>query len=122
MGQVQAEHSETNVFRFDQSGSLLRKVMESAAVGMALVGIDRRTIYVNKAYEAMLGFAPGERLGRSAEEAIFPEDRTPVMLRFEQVMRGEFEDMSVECRMNHSDGRDSFCEICAIPAYRQAGQ
>ena len=113
MGQVQAEHSETNVFRFDQSGSLLRKVMESAAVGMALVGIDRRTIYVNKAYEAMLGFAPGERLGRSAEEAIFPEDRTPVMLRFEQVMRGEFEDMSVECRMNHSDGHPVWVLITA---------
>jgi hypothetical protein len=24
MGQVQAEHSDTNVFRFDQSGALLR--------------------------------------------------------------------------------------------------
>src|SRR5689334_25268083 len=104
MGTVHAEHSDTNVFRFDQSGALLRKVMESAAVGMALVGIDRRTIYVNRAYEAMLGFAPGERLGRSAEEAVFADDRTAVMLRFEQVVRGEIEDMSLECRMNHSDG------------------
>jgi diguanylate cyclase (GGDEF)-like protein/PAS domain S-box-containing protein len=113
MGQVQAEHSDTNVFRFDQSGALLRKVMESAAVGMALVGIDRRTIYVNKAYEAMLGFAPGERLGRSAEEAIFPDDRTQVMLRFEQVLRGEIEDMSTECRMNHSDGHPVWVLITA---------
>lgn len=57
MGIVHAEGSDTNVLRFDQSGALLRKVMESAAVGMALVGIDRRTIYVNRAYEAMLGFS-----------------------------------------------------------------
>ena len=28
------------IFRFDQSGALLRKVMESAAVGMTLVGVD----------------------------------------------------------------------------------
>jgi diguanylate cyclase (GGDEF)-like protein/PAS domain S-box-containing protein len=104
MGTVQAEQSDTNVFRFDQSGALLRKVMESAAVGMALVGVDRRTIYVNRAYEAMLGFAPGERLGRSAEEAVFSEDRAGVMLRFDQVLRGELDDLNVECRLNHSDG------------------
>ena len=104
MGKLHAETSDTNVFRFDQSGALLRKVMESAAVGMALVGVDRRTIYVNKAYEAMLGFTPGERLGRSAEEAIFAEDRTSVMLRFDQVLRGELDDLNVECRLNHSDG------------------
>jgi diguanylate cyclase (GGDEF)-like protein/PAS domain S-box-containing protein len=113
MGIVHAESSDTNVFRFDQSGALLRKVMESAAVGMALVGVDRRTIYVNKAYETMLGFAPGERLGRAAEEAIFVDDRTAVMLRFDQVLRGEIDDMSVECRMNHTDGHPVWALITA---------
>ena len=113
MGIVHAEGSDTNVLRFDQSGALLRKVMESAAVGMALVGIDRRTIYVNRAYEAMLGFEPGERLGRAAEEAIFAEDRTAVMLRFDQVLRGEIDDMNVECRMNHADGHPVWALITA---------
>jgi diguanylate cyclase (GGDEF)-like protein/PAS domain S-box-containing protein len=113
MGTVHAENSDTNVFRFDQSGALLRKVMESAAVGMALVGADLRTIYVNKAYEAMLGFAPGERLGRAAEEAIFGEDRTATMLRFEQVLRGELDELSVECRMNHTDGHPVWALLTA---------
>ena len=110
---MHAENAETNVFRFDQSGALLRKVMESAAVGMALVGIDRRTIWVNKAYETMLGYGAGERLGRASEEAIFAEDRTGVMLRFDQVLRGELEDMSIECRMNHADGRPVWALITA---------
>ena len=110
---MHAENAETNVFRFDQSGALLRKVMESAAVGMALVGIDRRTIWVNRAYEAMLGYAPGERLGRSSEEAIFADDRMAVMLRLDQVLRGELEDMSIECRMNHADGRPVWALITA---------
>jgi diguanylate cyclase (GGDEF)-like protein/PAS domain S-box-containing protein len=113
MGTVHAEQSDTNVFRFDQSGALLRKVMESAAVGMSLVGLDRRTIWVNRAYEAMLGFAPGERLGRSSEEAIFAEDRTAVMLRLDQVIRGEVGDMSIECRMNHADGYPVWALITA---------
>ena len=49
------ERADAKLLRFDQSGALLRKVMESAAVGMALVGIDRRMLYANRAYETMLG-------------------------------------------------------------------
>ena len=110
---VQAEKTDAKVFRFDQSGALLRKVMESAAVGMALVGVDSRTIYVNRAYETMLGFAPDERLGRLAAEAIYEDDRAAVMLRFEQVVRGEVEEMRHECRMNHKDGRPVWALITA---------
>lgn len=101
---MHAENSETKVFRFDQSGALLRKVMESAAVGMAIVGADGRTIYVNKAYETMLGFAPGERLGQTSDEAIYADDRTTVGLRFDQLLRDEVEEITLECRMNHADG------------------
>jgi diguanylate cyclase (GGDEF)-like protein/PAS domain S-box-containing protein len=107
------EKSESQVFRFDQSGALLRKVMESAAVGMALVGIDKRTIYVNRAYETMLGHPAGARLGRAAEEAVFPDDRTAVMLRFDQVLRGEVEELSLECRMVHQDRQPVWVLISA---------
>ena len=104
MTSMPATKADDNVFRFDQSGALLRKVMESAAVGMALIGVDRRTIYVNRAYEAMLGFEPGERLGRPSEEAIFAEDRAWVALRFGQLDRGEVDDLRLECRMTHKNG------------------
>jgi diguanylate cyclase (GGDEF)-like protein/PAS domain S-box-containing protein len=107
------EKPDAQVFRFDQSGALLRKVMESAAVGMALVGADKRTIYVNRAYETMLGHAPGARLGRAAEEAVFPQDRAAVMLRFDQVLRGELDELSFECRMIHHDGQPVWVLITA---------
>jgi diguanylate cyclase (GGDEF)-like protein/PAS domain S-box-containing protein len=113
MGSVRAETSDTNVFRFDQSGALLRKVMESAAVGMAVVGADGRTIYVNKAYETMLGYAPGERLGRTSEEAIHTEDRVAVGLRFDQLLRDEVDELNVECRMNHADGHPVWALLSA---------
>jgi diguanylate cyclase (GGDEF)-like protein/PAS domain S-box-containing protein len=107
------EKPDAQVFRFDQSGALLRKVMESAAVGMALVGADKRTIYVNRADETMLGHAPGARLGRPAEEAVFPQDRAAVMLRFDQVLRGELDELSFECRMIHHDGQAVWVLITA---------
>ena len=96
--------NDTNIFRFDQSGALLRKVMESAAVGMALVGIDGRMIYVNRAYETMLGYEPGACLGVDNAHVIFDDDCATFMLRFDQLMRGEIEEMRIECRMRHRDG------------------
>ena len=101
---VTAEKTDARVFRFDQSGALLRKVMESAAVGMALVGVDARMIYVNRAYETMLGLVPDSCLGRGAEDMLLEADRQMVMLRFGQLMRSEIDDFRLECRMKHADG------------------
>ncbi len=108
MAQLQDEGSaetiSAEIFRFDQSDALLRKVMESASVGMTLVGAGGRMIYANRAYEAMLGYEFGECLGRMAGEMIFGDDRQQVMLRFSQLMRGEVDEFHLECRMNQADG------------------
>lgn len=96
--------SSAEVFRFDQSEALLRKVMGNAAVGMVLVSTDDHVIYANRAYETMLGMAPDESLGRIAEDMVFADDRQAVRLRLDQVMRGEVEEFRIECRMLHRDG------------------
>jgi len=101
------------IFRFDQSDALLRKVMESAAVGMTLVGADGRMIYANRAYETMLGYGPGECLGRTAAEMIHDEDRQLMMLRFEQVLRGEVDETRAEARLRHADGHPLWVDASA---------
>ncbi len=81
MGQFPAAQGDGNVFRFDQSGALLRKVMESAAVGMTLVGADFRMIYVNRAFETMgQGFEPDACAGLDVGEMLFPADRQCALL------------------------------------------
>ncbi len=99
-----ADTADARVFRFDQSGALLRKVMESAAVGMALVGVDGRMIYVNRAYETMMGLEPGTALGMQNATLFHPDDRQAVELRFGQLFRGEIEEFQLECRAIHADG------------------
>lgn len=99
-----AEKADAKLLRFDQSGALLRKVAQSAAIGMALVGIDGRILYANRAYETMLGWEPDAALGLSNADVLSAEDRTLMDLRFGQLMRGEVEDFQAECRMNHRDG------------------
>lgn len=107
------DDTSAEIFRFDQSDALLRKVMESAAIGMTLVGAHGRMIYANRAYEAMLGYGSGQCLGRTAEEMIFDEDRALVMLRFDQLMRDEVDELHIECRMRQADGEPLWTSIAA---------
>src|SRR5687768_11974326 len=97
------EQADAKLLRFDQSGALLRKVAESAAIGMSLVGIDGRVLYANRAYETMLGWEPDAVLGLANADMLSADDRLLVALRFDQLMRGEVEDFQAECRMEHRD-------------------
>lgn len=104
METLPTEKADAKLLRFDQSGALLRKVAQSAAIGMALVGINGRILYANRAYETMLGWEPDAVLGRSNADTLSAEDRELVDVRFRQLMRGEVEDFQAECRMDHCDG------------------
>ena len=99
-----AEKADAQLLRFDQSGALLRKVAQSAAVGMALIGINGLILYANRAYETMLGWEPDAALGLANADVMSAEDRELMKLRFGQLMRGEVEDFQAECRMDHRDG------------------
>lgn len=101
------------VFRFEQSDALLRKVMEGAAIGMTLVGVDGRMLYANRAYEAMLGYEPGACLGLYSGDMIFAEDRTTAMLHFGQLLTGEVDTVRLECRMRHADGQPLWTDAAA---------
>jgi diguanylate cyclase (GGDEF)-like protein/PAS domain S-box-containing protein len=103
MESAQPAPSQGQLFRFDQSGALLRKVMENAAVGMALIGVDRRLLYANNAFAEMLGYEPDEPLGLDADALIAPED-TACHLQLNRLIAGEIEDYRTESRLVHKDG------------------
>jgi diguanylate cyclase len=92
------------LLRFDQSGALLRKVMENAAVGMALVGVDRRLLYANSAFAEMVGEVGEAVLGREFETFIHTEDDTAIVHHLARLVVGEAEDHRGECQLRHRDG------------------
>lgn len=95
---------QAEVFRFDQGGALLRKVMENAAVGMVLVGIDRRVLYANAASAEMLGYAADEPLGMEIGEIVHSE-RDGFFLHLDRLTRGEIDEYRGEGQMRAKDGR-----------------
>lgn len=104
MGRTQDSSAEAEVFRFDQSEALLRNVMEHAAVGMAVIGLDRRLIYVNNAFAEMLGHDPADCLGVDFGTFIHDDCDAAVALHIKRLATGEIDDYRAECRLRHRDG------------------
>ena len=104
MEPLHAEKADAKLLRFDQSGALLRKVAQSAAIGMALIGTNGQILYANRAYETMLGWEPDAVLGLIGADLLSADDRPLMGLRFAQLLRGEVEDFQAECRMDHHGG------------------
>lgn len=92
------------ILRFDQSGALLRKVMENAAVGMALIGIDRRLLYANSAFAEMVGEGADDALGRDFDAFIHEEDDAAAVQQLGRLVVGEAEEYRGEVRLRHRDG------------------
>jgi diguanylate cyclase len=96
--------AEAEIFQFGQSDALLRKVMENAAAGMALISLQRRLLYVNGAFAEMLGYPTRDCLGLETDSIIHPECDAALELQLNRLMSGEVEDYRGECRLRHRDG------------------
>jgi diguanylate cyclase len=97
--------AEAEIFQFGQSDALLRKVMENAAAGMALISLQRRLIYVNGAFAEMLGYETRDCLGLEMDAIIHPDCEAALALQLGRLMSGEVEDYRGECRLRHREGR-----------------
>ena len=92
------------VFRFDQSGALLRKVMENAAVGMVLVGIDRRLLYANNAFAEMLGYARRRGAGTRRRRHRLDGDRDGFLLYLDRLIAARSTSTAARASSRAKDG------------------
>jgi len=92
------------IVRFERSEALLHKVMENAAVGMALVGLDGRLLYVNSSFAEMLGSGTEKLPGSAIGDLVHPDCDAATTYHLDRLLRGEIEDHRAECRLRHSDG------------------
>src|SRR5688572_8118345 len=104
MGRTQSRPDDPKILRFDQGGALLRKVIESAAVGMALVGVDGRLLFVNTAFAEMVGSTIDGAAGAHAADLVHPDCDAALPLHLDRMLSGEAEEHRAECRLKHADG------------------
>ncbi len=82
-----------------------RAMFENSAIGMALMGFDRRPWAVNDALAKMSGYSIDELLQTSGDVLTYEEDRQIGMEEFRQLLAGERESFQVEKRYVCKDGR-----------------
>ncbi|MNX66571.1 Sensor histidine kinase TodS [compost metagenome] len=79
-------------------------IFDSAAIGMALVGLDGRFLRTNRAWERIVGYAEAELLARRFQDITHPDDLEADLALVRQVLAGEIETYQLEKRYFHKLG------------------
>jgi diguanylate cyclase (GGDEF)-like protein/PAS domain S-box-containing protein len=87
-----------------ESEERFRTAFEDAPIGVALVGLDRSHVKVNRAYCAMLGYTEEELLAKPHPEIIHPDDREESADRIQGILGQGAEPYALERRYFHADG------------------
>ena len=87
-----------------ESEGRFRSAFEDAPIGVALVGLDRRHLRVNRALCEMLGYSEEELLEKPHPEIVHPDDRKESSERLQQALEGGPERYTFERRYVHADG------------------
>jgi len=97
---------------------MIRAIMESAAVGMALAGLDGRLTYANRAYAEMLRCRPEDCIGLSARDLVVPDDSLVAAEQVRKLVEGEIEQYRVERRYKRRDGTGWFWGLASAALLR----
>lgn len=120
---LQRAHDELEL-RVEERTAELRKlkefsegILQSMTEGVVLIGSDERFEYVNPAAAAMVGYEPGELVGRSSR-CILPDDQIPLVeAADEQRMSGVSDRYELE--FLHRDGNRIPALISGTPRFEE---
>ena len=110
--------SKTSVPRLTQSASLLARVLDHAAIGTAIAGMDGTILYANRALVTLLGRSVD---GRSLLELVHADDNAAGKQRLAMLLRGEAQSYRGEHRFVHADGSPLWVMV-AISALAAEGE
>jgi PAS domain S-box-containing protein len=99
-----------------------RAIFEQVPVGVTLIGLDRRFLVANPAWESMTGYTGEELANLSTLDITHPEDAASSTRFFEQVMRGELERPVFEKRYLRKNGEVLWARVNAVVVRGADGQ
>jgi len=86
-----------------QAEEELRLTFQHAPIGMATMDLEGHILNVNQSLCNMLGYLPGDLLGRSKQELTHPDDRAVSMALLRKLLGGEIEYVRHEKRYVRRD-------------------
>jgi PAS domain S-box-containing protein len=111
--------SESAIF---EAEARFRSAFENAPIGMGLASTEGRFVRVNRAYGAILGYAPEELVGKTIREVTHPDDWEPNEVQFNALVAGDIDRYHVEKRYCHADGHVVWVTVSASCVRDDAGR
>ena len=88
-----------------ESEARFRAMFDHAAVGMALLTLDRRVLEVNQSTSRITGYSLAELSALDPVQLTHPDDREVGQEAFRELVAGRRDDYQVERRYRHKSGR-----------------
>ncbi|WP_299745460.1 PAS domain S-box protein [Devosia sp.] len=101
----------------DRNKSILAKIVDNAAIGMVIAGMDGHLRYGNRAFIEMLGYGAEAYQGLSILDLVHEDDTGAARLQLDRLTRGEVDDYRAEHRFRHADGSALWVTV-AVSALR----
>ncbi|HEY0631802.1 MAG TPA: SpoIIE family protein phosphatase [Thermoleophilaceae bacterium] len=105
-----------------ESEERFRTAFANAPIGIGLIDIDGRWLEVNRALSQLLGYSPGELVGKMPWELSHPEDRAEERKGFQRIVRGEARSFAAEKRYLHKDGHVVYVLLSVSLAHDADGE
>ena len=102
---AEAELAKRAARELQQSEERFRVMFESAGIGIALVGMDRRPLEANAALLEMTGYSPEEFFQKSGAELSYSEDADIGIPELRDVLDGKLNTYQIEKRYVRKDGQ-----------------
>jgi len=97
-----------------------RRIVETTNEGVWVLDSNLQNSYVNRQMAKMLGYEPGEMVGRSVFDFYFPEDverKKQALTRRQQGVREQ-----VEERLRRRDGSELWVRLAGTPVFKDHGE
>lgn len=105
-----------------QSEERFRNAFGTAAVGMAIFGLDGRWLEVNAAICRMLGYTEQELLNKTFFDITHPDDLDLDLQFIKKLLNGELEHYQIEKRYFHQSGEIIFVLLNVSPVRNESGE
>jgi PAS domain S-box-containing protein len=97
-----------------------KQIVESAQEGIWTIDADNKTNFVNKKMADLLGYTPGEMMGKGLYDFMDAEQKEYAMACMERRRNGAKENLDV--RYTKKNGEEFWANISANPVFNEMGQ
>lgn len=115
-------HAHRDAQALKDSEQLFRLLTENSIDAISRLSPDLRTLYVSPSIQNIIGFTPGELIGRHPLESVHPDDQELLLAAYREALSDPANVATVSYRRHHRDGHYVWCETTGHAIFGDNGE